>query len=292
VVSGVLVVAVPFAFVTATATGFVLWQGNPLAGRVKAICVAVALVTVAATPATVTALFAAPAAKFAPVIVAEPPGTSVVGAMDVMDGCAVPAGDATKTVAVPLIPSLSAVIVAEPAATAVTLPVESTLATAVALELQVTFRPVSTVPFRSLSDTASETDSPAWREPLGAVSVTLATADGVTVIVAVPILPSTVALIVAVPAAIAVTTPDVASTAATATFEELQTTAFPVIALPAWSRTSAARVVVPPTSTEARAGVTVTVVTAGTSCGGLVKPEGVSMLLAQAARRATEQQSR
>jgi hypothetical protein len=184
------------------------------------------------------------------------------------------------------------VIVVDPDATAVTLPVESTVATDGALELQVTLRPVSTAPFRSLSETVSEADSPALREPAGAVTATLATAAGVTATVAVPVLPSTVALIVAVPGATAVTTPAVASTVATAALEELHDTAFPAMAFPDWSRTTAAREVVPPASTEAVAGVTVTVVTTGTDCGGGLTPEGMSMLLPQAARSATDAQSR
>ena len=52
---------------------------------------------------------------------------------------------ATFTVAVPVLPSLVAVTVAEPGATAVTVPLGATVATAVLPELHVTTRPVSTL---------------------------------------------------------------------------------------------------------------------------------------------------
>lgn len=50
----------------------------------------------------------------------------------------------TVTVAVPLCPSLVAVIVAPPGATAVTVPLGATVATPVLLELQAIVRPVTT----------------------------------------------------------------------------------------------------------------------------------------------------
>src|SRR5438128_2071917 len=56
----------------------------------------------------------------------------------------------TVTTAVPLCPSLVAVIVAAPVATAVTSPLPFTIATAVLLLAQVTARPLSGVPFASL----------------------------------------------------------------------------------------------------------------------------------------------
>jgi len=60
-------------------------------------------------------------------------------------------GGKTVTVAVPVFPSLVAVIVAVPAATPVTTPLVDTVATPVALELQVTTRPVSVLPFASVN---------------------------------------------------------------------------------------------------------------------------------------------
>jgi hypothetical protein len=59
------------------------------------------------------------------------------------------------TLAVPLLPPADAVIVTEPVATPVTNPVWDTVANAVLLELHVTGRSVTTVPFRSLTVTAS-----------------------------------------------------------------------------------------------------------------------------------------
>ena len=102
------------------------------------------------------------------------------------------------------------------------------------------------------------------------VTLTLATGTGVTVIVAVPVIPSTVAVIVALPAATAVTTP-AALTVATAGVPLLHVTARPVSAFPAASRAPATRDCVPPTTTLAEAGVTLTLATAAGG-GGVVPP--------------------
>src|SRR5256886_14489573 len=59
-------------------------------------------------------------------------------------------GSTTVTAAVPLLPSLVAVIVADPAATPVTSPLPSTVATPVLLLDQVTTRPDNGVPLSSL----------------------------------------------------------------------------------------------------------------------------------------------
>jgi hypothetical protein len=61
-------------------------------------------------------------------------------------------------------------------------------------------------------------------------TVTVATGAGVTVIVALPLFPSLVAMMLVVPTAFAVTTPD-ASTVAMAVLPELQTTVRPVSGL-------------------------------------------------------------
>jgi hypothetical protein len=72
------------------------------------------------------------------------------------DTVTLPTGTAvTVTEAVPDLPSLVAVIVADPAATPVTRPVLETVAAAVLLELHVTTRFVTTVPFRSFTVTES-----------------------------------------------------------------------------------------------------------------------------------------
>ena len=118
-------------------------------------------------------------------------------------------GGVTVTLAVPLFPSLVAVIVAEPAATPVTTPLDDTVAIPV-LELDyVTARPVSTLLFASYAVAVSCTVCPTVT--LGVAGETLTDATGastaVTVAEAVPLFPSLVAVIVAEPAATPVTTP-------------------------------------------------------------------------------------
>ena len=66
----------------------------------------------------------------------------------------------TDTEAVPLCPSLVAVIAADPAAAAVTSPAPLTAATPVLLLRHVIARPDSVLPFASLSDATSETVPP------------------------------------------------------------------------------------------------------------------------------------
>src|SRR5207249_2078422 len=123
-----------------------------------------------------------------------------------------PGGGGVTTVmaAVPLWPSLVAVIVAEPAAAPVTRPLVLTVATDVLLLDQDTARPVSGVPFASCGVAVSCTVPPATTLPVAGLTVTVATGTGgtvVTVIAAVPLCPSLVAVIVAAPAARAVTSP-------------------------------------------------------------------------------------
>ena len=68
------------------------------------------------------------------------------------DTLTLPTGTAvTVTEAVPDLPSLVAVIVADPTATPVTRPVLETVAAAVLLELHTTTRSVTTVPFKSFT---------------------------------------------------------------------------------------------------------------------------------------------
>jgi hypothetical protein len=107
-------------------------------------------------------------------------------------------------------------ILTVPAETAVTSPVVAlTVATAVLLELQATARPVSVLPFAS-SVVAVACDVPITVMEVGErATVTEATGTGVTVAVALPVLPSLVAMMLALPTATAVTTP-VTDTVATA----------------------------------------------------------------------------
>src|SRR5436190_1469948 len=114
---------------------------------------------------------------------------------------------------VPLLPSLVAVMVTLPADWPVTRP-PVTLATDVLPLDQTTTRPVSRPPAESLT-TAKTCWVPPTRTLADAgLTVTEATGTVVTVIAAVPLLPSLVAVIVADPASTAVTRP-VALTVAT-----------------------------------------------------------------------------
>src|SRR5439155_604124 len=128
--------------------------------------------------------------------------------------------------AVPLFPSLVAVIVAVPAAAPATNPLPLTVAIAAAPGSHAIVRPVSTVPLSSLGLSVSCIVSPTGT--LAAAAVTRADATGaggggggggsdVTVTVAVPLFPSLVAVMVAVPAATPATNP-LPLTVATARF--------------------------------------------------------------------------
>src|SRR3989454_3325992 len=113
----------------------------------------------------------------------------------------------TVSAAVPFVPSLVAVIVADPAATPVTSPVPLTVATPVLLLAHVTTRPVSAVPPASFGVAESCTVCPTCT--LGAAGLTVTDATGAFTVVSadVPFMPSLVAVIVAGPAALPVTNP-------------------------------------------------------------------------------------
>src|ERR1051325_1183351 len=122
------------------------------------------------------------------------------------------APDATGTLvtviaAVPLLPSLAAVIVAEPAATPVTRPLPFTVATDVLLLVQGRARRVRVLPWASLVVAVSCVVCPCATLAEAGLTVTDATGTLVTVIAAVPLLPSLVAVIVADPGAMPVTLP-------------------------------------------------------------------------------------
>jgi hypothetical protein len=84
-------------------------------------------------------------------VVLCPTFTVVVGGVTVTVATGVSGTDVTVTAAVPLLPSLVAVIVAVPTATPVTTPPDETVAAAVLLEVQVTVRPVRVFPFASFT---------------------------------------------------------------------------------------------------------------------------------------------
>jgi hypothetical protein len=113
-------------------------------------------------------------------------------------------------VALPLCPSLVAVMVADPVATAVTSPEPFTDATPAALDVHVIARPVTTAPAASRKVAVNCCVCPTVGAAVVGVTATVATGAGGaagTVMVAVPVRPSLVAVIVAVPAATAVTSP-------------------------------------------------------------------------------------
>src|SRR3989454_12567197 len=116
-------------------------------------------------------------------------------------------GACTVTVALPLCPSLVAVIVAAPAAAPVTTPLELTVATEVLLLDQDTARPDSGVPFASFGVATSCTAPFTCNDAVAGLTLTDATGTFATVMLAVPLCPSLVAVIVAEPAAAPVTKP-------------------------------------------------------------------------------------
>jgi len=163
----------------------------------------------------------------------------------------------TVIVELPVCPSLVAVTIDVPGATAVTTPVDDTVATAGVPELHVIVRPVSTLPAASFNVAVSGAVAPTLRLADAGVTVTLATGTGVTVTVAVPDAFPLVAVIVAVPTLAPVTTP-VGDTFATEVGAALHVTVRPVSTLPAASLTVAVSGAVAPTTTLTALGVTVT----------------------------------
>jgi hypothetical protein len=139
---------------------------------------------------------------------------------------------------VPLCPSLVAVIVVLPAATAVTKPLASTVAAAVLLETHVTTLPVSTLSFASFVTAVNCWVGviPRTRLAVAGLTVTVATGTGLTVIVGVglELTDSLVAVIVAVPRPTAVTVAGdpLALTVNTALLLETQVIVRPVRRLP------------------------------------------------------------
>src|SRR5947199_83486 len=172
----------------------------------------------------------------------------------------VTATDATGTsvtvaVAVALFPSLMAVMVAEPAATPVTRPVEETVAVAGALDVQVIARPESTVPAASFRLAASCTLAPTSTSAVAGLIPTEATGTFATVTAADAFFPSLVAVIVVVPAATPVARP-VDDTVATDGFELDHVIARPASTVPAESCAVPVNCAVLPTSMLAALGAT------------------------------------
>src|SRR5882672_5261021 len=108
-----------------------------------------------------------------------------------------------ERVGVPLWPSLRGGVVVDPGARRETSPHAETVPAPGALLDQVTTRPVSTLPAESLVTAVSCRVDPMLTLPGDGDTVTDATGTTVTVIDAVPLLPSLVAVIVADPTATA-----------------------------------------------------------------------------------------
>jgi hypothetical protein len=173
--------------------------------------------------------------------------------------------DATGTVEtviaeVPLFPSLVAVIVVEPEATPVTRPAPLTVATAVLLLAQVTTRPVSVLPAASFVAAESCCVAPAVMLADVGLTVTEATGTFVTVMEALLLVPSLVAVTVAEPTPTALTKP-LPLTVATAVLPLAQLTTRPLSVLPAESLVTAVSCDVEPTTIVAELGEMVTAAT-------------------------------
>jgi hypothetical protein len=113
----------------------------------------------------------------------------------------------TVTAEVPVFVSLVAVMVAEPAAMPVASPLASTFTFVVSLLVQVTTRPVSGLPALSFGVAVSWSVPPRSTLAGAGATVTDETGTTVTVMAAVPVFVSLVAVMIAEPGATAVTSP-------------------------------------------------------------------------------------
>ena len=149
---------------------------------------------------------------------------------------------------VPFFPSLVAVITAVPVATAVTRPVDETVAIVGSADDQVTTRPVKVLLLMSLSVALSWWVRPTVSVADDGLTVTVAT-GGVTAIEALPVMVSLVAVIVALPPPTAVTVAGfpLPLTVSTAVLLETQVIVRPLSTLPFASLVVAVSCCVPPT---------------------------------------------
>ena len=243
VVAPAMIVADPALTVTdATGTGLTVISSEPVTPSTVAVIVAVPALTAVTRP--VVALTVATAGVFDDQAAVRPVSTlldasfatnviCVVAPTMIDDDPALTVTDTTGTtvtvtVAVPVLPSLVAVITDVPTATPFTSPVaEFTLALAGVPDDHVIVRPVSVLPPASLSVATNVVESPTAMLAADGDTVTVLTGTGTTVTVEVPTLPSLVALIVVVPVVSVVTTP-LCDTLATAGALDAQVTARPV----------------------------------------------------------------
>jgi hypothetical protein len=154
-------------------------------------------------------------------------------------------------------------MLADPIVTPVTTPIVLTVATAVLSEDHAIVLPVTTAPLASLVVAVACVDLPTPIVEDASDTVTDATAVATTVTCADPVRPSLVAVMLAVPAPTAVTTP-VVFTVATAVLSDAQDTTRPVTTTPFASLVTTVAWVVPPATTLEEASVTVTLATGGT----------------------------
>ena len=163
--------------------------------------------------------------------------------------CRLDAAWATVTDAVPVIDPEAAVIVAVPVTTAVTTPVDATVATVVSDEDQVTEAPEIAVPPASFTVALSVTVIPADVSVLVPGETSTVAATCATVTAAVPVKDPEVAVMVAVPPATAVTSP-ADETVATPEADDDHVTVAPEITPSPASFTVALRVTVSPTDAK------------------------------------------
>src|SRR5436309_5874445 len=180
--------------------------------------------------------------------------------------------------AVPLWPSLVAVIVAEPATFAVPSPVPVTVATVVLVLAHVTERPVRMVPLASRRVAVSCCVCPAGTLADAGLTVTDATGTPLTVMLAVPLCPSLVAVSVTGPPAATPLTSPLPFTLAIALLLDCQLIARPVKGLPLASRGVAVSCTVCPIATVPELGVTVTAATGASGTVSLAGPLSPSLL--------------
>src|SRR5437867_2126544 len=158
---------------------------------------------------------------------------------------------------VSLFPPPDAIMDAEPALWPVATPELLTVATAVAVELHVTGRPVRMPPAESRRVAVNACVVPTKIDAVAGVTVWDATGTGMTVRAAVSLVPPLDAMMDAEPALTPVATPELL-TVATAGAVELHVTVRPVRVPPAESRRVAVKACVAPTLNDAVAGVSVT----------------------------------
>ena len=208
---------------------------------------------------------APPASSAVAVRRAEPPSNSATDGGS-MRRFAIGDGE-TTIVAAPTLPSLVIAIVADPGAAAVTVPSLATRAMLTLLLAKASGRPESRLPLSSVICTVSLTVWPTVRAACAGDTTTAPTGRALTRIVALPLRPPLVAVIVADPGAMPKTTPDDDTVAIAAALVVHTTASFS--RPPAESTAMAVSCVDCPTTTLSRVGVRRT---AATGTGATVTP--------------------